>query len=80
MEYCFWQDSGVFTKQENLDSSIKDYMARDDNSSKAKNELSSAKEDNSKTIQNMKLLHDMNDDDLDSSARKSRIGRRKTKL
>ena len=79
-EYCFWQDSGVFTKQEDLDSSIKDYMARDDNSSKAKNELSSAKEDNSKTIQNMKLLHDMNDDDLDSSARKSRIGRRKTKL
>ncbi len=79
-EYCFWQDSGVFTKQEDLDPSIKDYMTRDNNSTKTKIELLSTKEDNSKNIQSIKLLNDMNDDDLDGSARKTRTGRRKTKL
>ncbi len=79
MEYCFWQDSGVFTKQENLDSSIKDYMARDDNSLKKQN-ISSFKETKSaQKDKSIQLLHD--DSDVSEDAmRKTRSGRSKLKL
>ena len=80
-EYCFWQDSGVFTKREELDQSIKEYMTKDDNSSKTKND-SPVEDEKSRTTfktKSIKLLHDDGGDSEDT-VRVSRSGRRKSKL
>ncbi len=80
-EYCFWQDSGVFTKKEELDSSIEVYMSKDENSVKTQND-SFMEEEKTKPLSkngNKKLLHDENNG-LDNPLRISRSGHRKTKL
>ena len=80
-EYCFWQDSGVFTKKEELDSSIKDYLSNDEISAQTQNS-SIIDEENPKPLaskSSTKLLH-VENSNIDDSLRMSRSGRRKSKL
>ncbi len=81
-EYTFWQDSGVFTKQDELDQCIKDYMSKDENSSKSQNDSLIEEEKFKQTpkMQSMKLLHNDGSDSEENTVKVSRSGRRKSQL